>query len=512
MRRVGLAAALATVALATAGCGMGGSSGQESASSSAGSGNGHVVFDTSIPPKAAWAPESDDAHALMRAGCLETLLQYDYDSKLKPMLATEWKQTSPTTWEFTLRDGVKFQNGDPFNADAVVGALDHLLKAATPARAFNPKRIAGVKAIDPTHVEITTKAEDPLVPLRVASPNTGILSPKAFAGAQVDIKGTCTGPFTVTGEAPRQSLSLTRNDSYWAGKPKLKSAEVRYIVEGQTRATQLQTGEAQIVHSVPATSVKTIEGSKDVEIDTLQVARTTVMLLNNSRAPFDNLQVRQAIQETLDTKAIVAAIYEGSGTPAVGPFAPDTPWAPSDAKAITPDVEKAKQLLQQAGVGPLTIELIAYNDRPEFADLAAVIQAQLQKIGITVKIRTGEYASVEPDMLAGNFDAALLSRGYLVDVADPAGYLLSDFSCEGGYNLAHYCNADIDELISETTKLPEIDARNKGYQEIAQKLEEQAPGVFLVHEGAIWGHRSNVKNFKLHPLEYYVLTKDLDVG
>ena len=107
---------------------------------------------------------------------------------------------------------------------------------------------------------------------------------------------------------------------------------------------------------------------------------------------------------------------------------------------------------------------------------------------------------------------ALLAPARTVDVADPAGYLLSDFSCEGGYNLAHYCNADIDELISETTKLPEIDARNKGYQEIAQKLEEQAPGVFLVHEGAIWGHRSNVKNFKLHPLEYYVLTKDLDVG
>jgi peptide/nickel transport system substrate-binding protein len=513
MARVRIAAALAAIALGATACGMGGgTSGDGGTTSDNGSGNGKVVFADLFPPAAAWAPETDDAHALTRAGCLETLVHYGNDNELHPMLATEWEQTTPTTWEFTLRDGVTFQNGDPFNADAVVGAFTHLLETETPARAFNPRRVAAVAALDATRVEITTTAPDPLVPLRVASPNTGILAPKAYEADQIDIKGTCTGPFEVTAEVPRQSLNLERNENYWDGDVKLASVEVRYIGDGATRANQLQTGEAQIARAIPPASLATLEGSSDVTIDEIQLSRTTVMLLNNSRAPFDNPEVRQAVQHALDTQAIVDTIYEGNGVPAVGPFGPNTPWAPNGARAIAQDVAEAKSLLQKAGAGSLSIDLIAYNDRPEFADLAAVIQSQLSQIGITVNIRSGEYASFEPDMLEGNFDAALLSRGYLVDVADPAGFLRSDYSCEGGYNIAHYCNAEMDKLINETTALAEVADRNVGYQKIAEKLQSEAASVFLVHEGAAWGSRSNVQNFQPHPLEYYVLTKDLDLS
>jgi len=131
------------------------------------------------------------------------------------------------------------------------------------------------------------------------------------------------------------------------------------------------------------------------------------MLLNNSRPPFDDPLVRQAIQHAVDTPVIVDGVYEGIGDPAAGPFGPDTDWAPEAAEPVAQDLDEARALLDEAGVDPesLSIELLAYNDGPEFPDVAAVLQAQLGELGIEVKIRAGEYASLEPDLLSGIFDA-----------------------------------------------------------------------------------------------------------
>lgn len=514
MARLRWASGIALVALAATSCGMGGGDGTGPAGADTGSGNGHVVYAEQIPPNSAWAPETDDAHGLMRAGCLETLIRYAADGELEPALATEWNQVEPTTWEVTLREGVTFQDGTPLDAEAVAGALTQVLQAETPARAFNPDNVSAVEATDESTVRITTPAADPLVPLRLASPNAGILAPKAYAGDQIDIKGTCTGPFTVTDEVPRQSLTLERNENYWGGEVAIATAEVRFIVDGATRATQLQTGEADIVRGIPAANLSSIEGDENVAIQELEVPRTTVMLLNNARAPFDDPLVRRALQLAIDTEAIVAGVYEGTGSPAVGPFAPTSPWAPQGAEPIAVDQDEARSLLEQAGVDPasLEFELLAYNDRPEFGDLAAVIQDQLGQLGITVSIRAGEYASLEPDMLAGNFDAALLSRGYTTDVADPAGYFRSDWTCEGGYNIAQYCDPSTDQLIQEALSNQDLDAAIQQKAEIAAKLQEEVASVWLVHEGTAWGTRTDVQNFQPHPLSYTVLTADLTVG
>ena len=512
MTRRRWACGIALVALTIAGCGMGGGDNGNGQSGEGGeSGGGHLVYAEQFPPAAAWALETNDAHSLTRAGCLEMLLRYGPEGELEPMLATEWTQVEPTTWEFTLREGVNFQDGTPMNADAVVGALTQLLKAETPARAFNADVINSVKATDESTVQITSPRPDPLVPLRVASPNTGILAPKAYQGEQIDIIGTCTGPFTVTAEAGQQSLTLKANDQYWGGDVSLATAEVRLIVDGATRATQLQSGEAHIAKSLPVANLSTLKGDSNLAISELELSRTTVMLLNNSRPPFDDPLVRQAVQQAVDTQAIVDAVYEGSAVPAVGPFGPSTDWAPEGAKAVTRNLDEARALLDRAGVDPksLSIELMAYEGRPELGDVAAVIQNELGELGIDVKIRGGDYAAMEPDMLSGNFDAALLSRGYLVDVADPGGYLVSDWTCDGGYNIAHYCDRKTDQLIEDAVAIEEADKRSQAYAEIAAKLQSDPASVFLIHEKTAWGTQAKVKNFQPHPLDYYVLTADL---
>ena len=509
MGRLHWASGLSLVALTATACGMGGAQGNDSENGA----GGRIVYDEFKTPLAAWATESDDANLLSRFGCLETLLRYEADGSLSPMLATSFKQVTPTKWTFTLRNGVKFQDGTPMDANAVVGAINHVLKAKTPARSFKPSVVSGVKALDASTVEISTPTPDLLVPFRMASPNTGILAPKAYTGNQVNIKGTCTGPFTIVSETAGQSLELKRNDNYWGGKPHIATAEVRFIVDGATRVTQMQAGEAQIASAIPAVSQASLGGDK-IKVESLQAPRTTAMVLNDTRPPFNNPVVRQALQHALNLDSIASSVYEGGAKPAIGPFSPDDPWAPANAKPAVFDPTEAQRLLSQAGVDPssLTFELIAYNDRPEFANLAAVIQNQLGKIGIKVKIKSGEYNSFEPDLLAGKFDATLLSRGYLVDLGDPSSYLLSDYGCKGSYNIAHYCDPQTDALIQKAAKTDDSKARHQIYGKIAEKLQGDAASVFLVHESLTTAVSSEVKNFKTHPLNFYVLTADLSIG
>ena len=371
MKRLRGAGALLGLTLVTTSCGLGGDStdGAESGSS-----DGHVVFVSQFPPIAAWALETDDAALLTRAGCLEMLVRYDYDGSLQPSLAESWEQTSPTEWTFRLRSDVEFQDGTPMDAQAVAEALTHTLEAPSPARSFNPDAISQVEAVGESTVTVTTPAPDLLVPYRLASWNAGILAPKAYSGDAIDIVGTCTGPFTVTSKDGTQSIQLERNEDYWGDKAQIATAEMRFVIDGQARVTQLQAGEADIVESIPPSSMAQLEGDDTVDVVKLAIPRVTSIVLNTARPPFDDPLVRQALQHAVDTQAIADAIYDGAAEPANGPFSSDDPWAVQGVEPVALDQDEARRLFEQAGVDPsdLEIELIAYSDRPEFADLAAV--------------------------------------------------------------------------------------------------------------------------------------------
>ena len=179
--------------LSLSGCGF---SGSAAGTNQAADTDQRIVVDNFRAPVADWALESDAAYILSLSGCLETLTRYDESQgKIVPSLATEWKQVSDLEWDFKIREGVKFQDGSALNADAVVGSLQNVLDAEVPARAFSPKVVSGVKALDDHTVRVTTPTESPLVPYRLASVNTGVLSPAAFKGETVDPFGHCTGPF-----------------------------------------------------------------------------------------------------------------------------------------------------------------------------------------------------------------------------------------------------------------------------------------------------------------------------
>jgi peptide/nickel transport system substrate-binding protein len=347
----------------------------------------------------------------------------------------------------------------------------------------------------------------------MANPNTGVLAPGAIRDGKVDPVGACTGPFQITAVDGAQTLKLKRNETWWGGKAKIAEAEVRFLPDANVRATQVRSGEAHIGRTVPAATLAQLKRGPGTGVVSIDTARTTQLLINNRKPPLDNPKVRQALQAALDLKGVAAAVYEGSVDPAIGPFAPHEPWSPKGAKAAAHDAAKARALLAEAGVQPgaLTLEILAYSERAEFKDLAAVIQEQFKAIGVNATIRLAAYAALEPDMIAGKYDVGLLSRSHLTDVADPIAFLMSDYGCKGGYNLSQHCDPAFDEAIAKATGEADAAARHRIYAAAAAQLQERAVNLFIVHERGNDAVSTKVKNYRLHPLYHYTLTADLSV-
>jgi peptide/nickel transport system substrate-binding protein len=461
--------------------------------------------------EAGWEMSSNDPYVGTRSGCFEGLTTVDYDGQVKPSLATSWKQIAPDQWDFTIRDGVKFQDGTPLNAETTANALNQLLSAVIPARAFSKKYIKSVDAVEPMTLRITTLTPTLMLPGQVASPSTSILSPAAYANGKIDPVGRCTGPFEIKRVDAKQGMTVKRNENYWGSKAKLEGAEIRFILDANTRTAQIRSGEADLVRTVSETMLGQLKKMPNIAVEEVKAPRTLMMILNNKRKPLDDVRVRQAIQAAIDTSAIVAAVYEGAATPAMGLFRTEDPWAPAGQKPAY-DVAKAKRLLAEAGVAPgsLTLNLWGYTLKSELKDVGAVIQEMLAQVGIKVVFRMAEYKAIEPDMLSGNFDMAFMSRGYLTDVPEPIGVLSADYTCSGSYNMSHYCVAETDKSIAQISSLTEAKERYKAYASIAKKLNDDAVSIYLTHESLFDAVNKAVKSFRPHFLSYRVLTTDIE--
>ena len=474
-------------------------------------GGGHLVFASREVIDNNFAVESDDMFTLRSIGVSEALTWTDFDGNLQPLLATEWSRTGDLTWEFTIREGVSFHDGTALDAAAVVNSLNFLLTRDVQPRSFNTESIASVEAVSDMVVLVTSTTPNTLVPLYMGTGNTVIFAASAYEGDVVDPVMAGTGPFVMTEKNLPQSVSLVRNENYWGGSVGLASAQVLFTPDGATRATLLQAGDSQISDQIPIPLVPVLEADSNLTVLTADQPRTPLLYINHTRAPFDNILVRQAIQSAIDVELIAAEVLEGGGSPAVGPFAPAAAFAPAGAQPVTRDLARTQALFDEAGIDPSTISMSiwTYASRPELPDIAVVVQGMLSEAGINVDVRVANYAALEPDLFAGEFDVALISRGYLIDVSDPIGYLQADYSCDGGYNLSHFCDPALDAEMIEILALPEAADRYVGYAEIATRLQGEAINIYVYHQREFSGHANSVEGYRIHPEQNYVLTADI---
>lgn len=486
-RRVATALAVtAAGALLLTSCFSGGDAG-----GGAESGDQRLSFAMMQPPKAALNPFSDDASKLSRLSIGEGLTALDDNIDVQPALATEWEQVDDLTWKFTLREGVKFHDGTDFSAESVKNTLDRAAQAEVPPRVLKGIAIT-TEVTGDNEVTITTDAPDPLLLNRLSSPQLSILAASAYADdGTITPIGTGTGPFVLTETDGTTVATLDRFEDYWGDKAILAGIDVAFVPDGAARAAAIRSGESDLAESIPVSQATLLEESQAVEVVS---PRTNYLTLNNETGPFADPAVRAAARAAIDPDALVENVYEGRADAAVGLLGPAVSWA----EKLRGDVESAAKPAKVDGV-PIT--LATYTDRAENGEIAVQLQKQLEDAGFVVTQDVREYVNMEADMLAGAFDAVIISRGILLDTGDPLSFLSADFTCEGGYNIAQACNADVDELVADSLQLPAGTERQQATMDVEAAVLQLDMAVPLVHERVIWGDAGTFTGIVFDPLE-----------
>jgi len=447
------------------------------------------------PPRSGLSPLSDDSFKLSRWSTAETLVKLDAEGDAEPALATKWRQ-SGRTWTFEIRDGVTFHDGSALDAKAAVRSLTTAATASPKPRILDGVDLT-VKAQDSDTVTVTTADEDPLVPQRLSSPQLSILAARAYRGKTVNPVGAGTGPFELTKVNGTSSAALDRYDGYWGERAKSPGIDVRFVPDGTARAAALRSGEADIVEAVPVSQAALLDEDLVTEVP---MPRTNTLYLNTSDGPFRDAGLRAAAREAIDADAIVAGVYEGRADVAEGLLGPALPWA-----AELRSKEKRAAASKPDGQ---TVTIGTFTDRAELPEVAATLQQQLQKAGFKVELDVREYANIETDALAGEFDAFILSRATVLDSGDPAAYLYSDFASDGSFNISQLADARVDAALRKAAGTGTGEARRKAVIDAEAAVLATDAAIPMLHERVIQGDAGGVVGAAHDPRERELVTTD----
>ena len=489
--------------LALTGCFSSGSPESAGATGSSGEGGEERVSIAMLqPPRSGLTPLSDDAFKLSRWSTAETLVVLDELGEAQPSLASEWEQTAPTEWTFTIRDGVDFHDGTPLTAEDVARSLTAAAQASPTPRILDGVDLTAV-ASDEMTVTVTTAVADPLVPQRMSSPQLSILAADAYEGDAVDPVGTGTGPFVLTAVDGTSGATLDRNEDYWGDAAAAAGIDVQFVPDGTARAAALRTGTADVVEAIPVSQVAQIDEDLVFEVP---MPRTNTLYLNTGSGPFADPAVRAAAREAIDRATIVSNVYEGRADIAEGLLGPALPWAAEerddDYQAILEDRPAP------ATVDGVRISLGTFTDRAELPEVAVQLEQQLEAAGFVVEQDVREYQFIEADALDGTFDAFILSRATVLDSGDPVAYMYSDFACEGSFNISQFCDPAVDEALKTAAALPAGAERRDAIIAAEAEILARDAAIPMLHERVIQGEAAGVDGAARDPRERTLVTGD----
>src|SRR4051812_33056829 len=329
------------------------------------------------------------------------LMRLDENLGVQPDLADGMPTTSADgkTVTVKIRSGVKFHNGDALTSADVKYTFDRIIdtKTAAVARSFFAD-VDNITAPDATTVVFNLKTPNAALLAYMAHPNSGIVSKKiGEANADLSKKETAigSGPFKLVEWVPDNYMRFEANKDYYvSGQPYLDGIRINVVPDESGLAAALRTKAADMAIITNAQVARTLRTESGVTLSAKPSLSYNLLFLNTKRKPLDNLKVRQAIASAIDRKAIIDAVAFGEGE-VTGPIAPalaNYALPTAQYPLYTRDVAKAKQLLQEAAVGPVTITIMTSTTEPSYGkDEAQLVQAQLAEAGITVKIETVEF-------------------------------------------------------------------------------------------------------------------------
>lgn len=422
----------------------------------------------------------------------DTLVKRDENENLVPGLATSWNQVNDTTWEFKLREGVTFTNGEPFNAEAVKYSIDRVLNPDNNApTASYISTIQEVQVKDDYTVHVITKKTDPLIPTRFNRYPTEIVPPKyteEVGQEQFAQKPIGTGAYKFVSWEKGSAVTLEANADYWGGAPDVKKVTIRSIPEASTRVSALLNGEVDIITAVSPEDRDKITNSSTAALSTVERAGNTVYIgLKSDVEPFNNVKVRQALNYAIDVKSIVDHVLKGAAVETNSLIGPkDFGYAGEFPDAYPYDPEKAKQLLAEAGYpNGFSAKLDTVSWYIKNTDVAQVIAEQLKAIGVNITVNNVEssvYRTLVPSGKQSDMYVLGWSSTNTLD-ADAAIYAI----LRSGESYSTYNNADVDAKLDEARSTSDQERRKTLYKEIEEAVIEDAPRIFLYQENQYYG-------------------------
>lgn len=454
---------------------------------------------------------TDTISSLINYQILDTLVAFNDKMEIVPRLAESWTTSDDgKTWTFKLRQGVTFQDGTPFTAEAVKTNFERM---ADKSKKLSRRVLVGqfIESIATNgDSEVVFHLNTPQGPFlnNLAVTASGILSPKQI---KEDEQGIAkhpigTGPFTFKEWTPGNQLVLEANPQYWGGKPGVKSVTFKPVPENAARVIMLETGEADVIEKVPASEIERLKSNEEVQIVSRPTNRVLYVGINTTVAPFDQVKVRQALNYAIDRETLVNKLYEGRVKMATAAVAAQT-FGYSDVGAYPYEPEKAKQLLKEAGVkeGTKFRLILAANviqDRPA----AEFVQNGLQKLGLDVELKILELGSyLETLKDPKTYD--LFVRGASAATGDADSVLSDGLLSTSATNYSHYSNPEADKLIKAGAAQVKPQDRQKTYAEALNIIKDDAPWISLHEDVGYVGVRKNVEGVEVQPTYIWDLRK-----
>lgn len=440
---------------------------------------------------------------------LEPLIWVTDEMELEPWLATDWEQTEETTWEFSLREGVQFHNGEELLAEHVVWSFEELLGEWSYVPGWLHLESGSVTAVDDYTVEFETTDPFPSFPGTIAHNMVAIQHPDR---SREDAQPVGTGPFEVTDRQQGQNVQTRGFDEYWGGEPALSELEFRVISDPNTRALSLSNHEVEVAFDPPGSRVESLQNDEGTSVSVQGTPAAVYLGCNLYKEPMDDADLRRALNYATSQSDLVETILSNIGEPAKGPIAESIYWSAHEKLPdYEQDLEEASALVEESSYDGEELTLFISNQQVDGELLAQALQQWYSDIGVNMGIQVIEDASFEDAVRSGEPHLVLESSGTNSGAAD---YLIYEtFHSEGDVNERLYedegtgiynLGDEVDELIEKGFQAGDPDEKEQHYEQALQTIMEEAVVVPINYSEYIVGTTNDVSGIDLRPINEMV--------
>ncbi|RCS23031.1 ABC transporter substrate-binding protein [Phyllobacterium salinisoli] len=425
------------------------------------------------------------------------------DLKLVPGLAESWEELDDgKRIRFKLREGVKFHDGEPFNAEAVKFTFERLLgdEGAKGPQRSNYIAIDSIEIIDDFTVDMKLKAPDPVLLTKLAGYGAMIVPPKYIQEKGEDnfnLNPVGTGAFKFVSYAPKIDIKLQANPDYWGGAPKLSELEYRFIAEPATAVAELQAGRVDLVipPTIPIGMIPVIQGDSKLEVISVPGPTVDALRFNTRDGITADPKVRKAIIMAVDRATIVKSILAGQASE-ISSFQSALSFGYDEGlKTLPYDPEAAKKLLAEAGVKPgATVQIDIRGNDATMNEVAQVVSSYLSMVGITATIKPYETNVLLNDIIPQGKTGAMFQQkwgGWTFDYDNTAYAMYHSGEKWNPYDK----DEKLDKLLESQRPLTDRAEREKILQEVARYAADRALELPLYNSNAIYGISKRVKGF-----------------